>query len=48
VSAATPIAHRPGLASVLGLRAASDGFSMIAQTALAEEPRIQVPRRLGG
>src|SRR5262249_30902786 len=44
VSAATQIAHRPGLAPVLGLRAGSDGLSMITQTGLAEHRGVYTTR----
>ena len=36
MSAAKQIAHRPGLATAFGLRAGSNGLSMISQTGLAE------------
>jgi hypothetical protein len=52
VSAAKQIVHRPGTASALGLRAGSDGLSMISQTDLAENravyttPLARILRRL--
>jgi hypothetical protein len=48
VSAAEQIAHRPGLAPVLGLRAGSNGLSIITQTGWAEESHIEVRRFVGG
>jgi hypothetical protein len=44
VSAAKQNPHRPGIASALGLRAGNDRFVIKSQTAVADEPRVEVLR----